>query len=542
MPYEGKIIRQIKIEALDFEKNFTDTTKRVVSFAGRLANLTHTNTRAFVVRNNLFIKENTPVNAYKIADNERYLRTLNYIHDARIIIDTLADNPDSVDIIVVTKDFFNLSADGASNGLNHVNLHLVDANIAGMGQAVEATGLYDYNRHPDLAYGGLYRKDNVCHSFIDATVGYSLMNINPYTGEEETSEYIRLARPLVSPYARFAGGLTLSHDVAYNSYNLPDSVFFRYNYSLYDGWIGYNIGIKKLTATNNTIRDRRFFAVRYFNYDFTQVPGQVGKNFDPVFNSKQAILGQFTFFRQDYYKTQYIYGFGTTEDLPYGYNISLTGGWYKQLSLERPYAGFSATRYIATGKGDFIQLFLRAGGYLNKDHLQDASFLAGGTVYGRIFFIGSTKMRPYFNFSYTHLYDRVTSQPLYINNDYGIGEFLSDSVHGTQRLTVQVETPFYLKYKLLGFQFAPFPHADLSLVTGPKEPYYKSQLYSGLGGGIRARNENLVFETIELRFYYYPIAPDGMRGFKVILNSNIRFRYVSNLISAPDVVQLNTAQ
>ena len=59
---------------------------------------------------------------------------------------------------------------------------------------------------------------------------------------------------------RTAGALTLSHNESYNIYNGSDTTFFKYRYDLIDAWAGYSIGIKKLTATNNTIRDRRFFA------------------------------------------------------------------------------------------------------------------------------------------------------------------------------------------------------------------------------------------------------------------------------------------
>ena len=141
--------------------------------------------------------------------------------------------------------------------------------------------------------------------------------------------------------------------------------------------------------------------------------------------------------------------------------------------------------------------------------------------------------------SYTHQYDRVTQAPLQINNFYGLRGFLSDSAYGTRRLSMQLETSFYLKFKLLGFQFAPFPWGDLSLLTPENAPYSATKLYTALGAGIRGRNENLVFETIELRAYFFPVAPNNMRGFKVIINSNIRYRYASNYITAPDLVQLN---
>ena len=545
LPYQGKIIRHIYINTFNFDRTLDDTSRRDNSFAARAGNRLHKSTRKFVIRDNLFIKENTPVNAFMMADNERFIRSLEYIHDARILILDIPNNPDSVDVSIFTKDLFSIAGGGASNGLNHINGNVYETNLAGMAQRVEVSGLYDYNRNPNWGYGALYKKDNVLHSFIDATVGYSVMSISPYTHEEESGAYLTLTRQLVSPYSRFAGGLTISQDQAYNIYHSPDSVVFPYKYTLFDGWAGYSIGIKKLTATNNTIRDRRFLAIRYYQRDFLQLPQQVltptgAPRFDPIFNSSRAVLAQMTFFRQDYYKTQYIYGFGTTEDLPYGYNIAVTTGWHEQLNLQRPYAGVNATDYIATGQGDFVQLFLRSGGFLYKNKVQDGSFLIGATAYSRIFFLNSTKIRQYINLSYTHLYNRVTYAPLRIDNYFGLRGFLSDSAYGTRRLSLQLETEFYLKFKLLGFQFAPFPWGDLSLITPENGPYSRSALYTSLGGGLRGRNENLVFETIELRAYFFPVAPSNMRGFKVVLNGNIRYRYSSNYITAPDVVQLNT--
>lgn len=557
LPYQGKIIRHININTFNFDRSLSDTSKRDNSWAARTGNNLHRSTRKFVVRNNLFIQENTPVNAYMLADNERYIRSLDYIHDARIIINDIPNNPDSVDITIYTKDLFSIGGGGASNVLNHISGDVYDANFLGMGQRVEVSGLYDYNRLPNWGYGGLYRKDNVFHSFIDATVGYSTISISPYTNVEQSTEYLTLTRQLVSPYSRYAGGLTISENQAYNLYYSPDSIVYPSKYFLFDAWAGYNIGIKTLTATNNKIRDRRFFAMRYYNRNFSEYPpspqlsynpgtysgyGSVdGKMpvFNPVFNSSQAVLGQFTFFRQDYYKTQYIYGFGTTEDLPYGYNIAVTGGWHQQLNLQRPYAGINVSDYIATSYGDFIQLFLKGGGFLHDNKVQDGSFLIGATAFSRIFFLNSTKIRQYINLSYTQLYNRVTYAPLYIDNFYGIRGFLTDSAYGTRRLSLQLETEFYLKFKFLGFQFCPFPYGDLSLLTPENGPYSNSSLYTSLGGGVRARNENLIFETIELRAYFFPIAPNNMKGFKVVINSNIRYRYSSNYITAPELVQLN---
>lgn len=539
LPYQGKIIRHIYVEPFGFNRSFDDTSKRDNSFATRVATRFHKTTRPFIVKENLFIQPNTPLNAYKVADNERYFRSLDYIRDARIIVDTLPGNSDSVDLTVYTKDLFSIAGGAASDGLNHINADIYDANLAGLAQKVELTGLYDYNRHSNFGYGGYYRKDNLLHSFIDITAGYSAMNVAPLTHQEETAQYLMLSRPLVSPYTHLAGAFTLSRNENFNLYHIPDSLLYQYKYNLFDAWAGYNIAIHKLTATNNSIRDRRFFAIRYFERNYSQVPKQVGNNFDPVYNTVHAALAQLTFFRQDYFKTQYIYGFGTTEDLPYGYNLAITGGWHRQLNLERPYAGINGSEYIATGKGDFIQVYLRSGGFLHKNVIQDGSILLGATAFSRLFFLNSTKIRQYVNASYTQLFNRVTYAPLRLDSYYGLRGFLSDSVYGARRLSIQLETEFYLRYRFLGFQFAPFPYCDIAVITPQNAPYSQSALYTSLGGGFRARNENLVFETIELRAYFFPVAPSNMKGFKIIINSNIQFRYSSNYITAPDVVQLN---
>ncbi len=540
LPYQGKIIRHIYVEPYGFNRSFTDTSALDNSKMARLGGKLHRTTRKFVISDNLFIEENTALNAFKLADNERYIRSLEFIQDARIIIEKIPHCKDSVDVVVYTKDVFSIGGGGASDGLNHINLNLYDANFVGLGQRIEGSGLYDYNRVPNIAYGFLYRKTNLLHTFVDVTVGYSQMNNGNYTHVEETGEYISLSRRLVSPYSRFAGALTLSRNEAVNPYHVPDTLAHTYKFDFADVWAGYNIGIKKLTSTNNSIRDRRFLAVRYYNRNFIRVPIPAENVFDPVYNSSQAVLAQFTFFRQDYFKTQYIYGFGTTEDLPYGYNISVTAGWHKQLNLERPYAGLNASHYIATKRGDFVQLYLRAGGFLFQNKVQDGSFMIGATAFSHIMFLNSIKIRQYVNTSYSELYNRLTYAPLRIDNFYGLRGFLSDSASGAKRFSMQLETEFYLRYKFFGFQFAPFPYGDLTVLTPANSPLSKSSLYTSLGGGVRARNENLVFETIEMRAYFFPDAPKDMRGFKVIVNANIKYRYSSNFITPPDVVQLNS--
>ena len=217
MPYEGKIIRDIIIRHIDFQRTVYDTTKNIKNTITRLGNKLHTTSKDWVIRDNLFIRENKPVNPYKLADNERHLRDLDFLLDAKLYVIPLKDSPDSVDVVVLTRDVFSLG--GTINPANpsKTRLRLYDANFAGWGQRLQFNGLIEPDRHPDFVYEFLYRKNSIAGTFVNASIGYTQLNTgSSYGEEEEKAYYIRFDRPLVSPYTRYAGGMELSRNWSEN--------------------------------------------------------------------------------------------------------------------------------------------------------------------------------------------------------------------------------------------------------------------------------------------------------------------------------------
>ena len=63
---------------------------------------------------------------------------------------------------------------------------------------------------------------------------------------------------------------------------------------------------------------------------------------------------------------------------------------------------------------------------------------------------------------------------------------------------------------------------------------------NGIGAGIRSRNENLIFNTIELRAVYFPRKTVQNTSFKIMLNTGLQFRFNTIYVRQPDVVFLNT--
>ncbi len=537
--YQGKIIRHIDLKEFSFGKSFTDTSKQSKYFGTQFLNQLHHNTRSWQIRNNLFIQEKTPLNTYLISENERYLRSLGYIQDARILIKDVPGSPDSVDLQVVTKDLFSITGSLGNLSPSDIQAAVSESNMMGTGQRIQITGLYQANRRPNFGYSVLYGINSIKHSFVNATLTYSDIDNNiSRNSRNQQAILLQLDRPLTSAYGRIAGGFIAGTSQTSNDYSLPDSVFYHYRFNTLDGWIGYNIGVKRL-ITDNTLHDRKFVSLRYFKTDFLESPMQIGDHYNQLYNNRKGVLGQFTFFRQDFYKTNYIYGFGITEDIPTGYNISVTSGWYQQLDLKRAYAGIDANFYSFTNNEHFIQYFFRAGGFLSKNQIQDAGILIGTSIFSKLYLFRNFKMRQYLRFSYTRQFNQIALDPLKINNPFGIRYFGSDSAVGNRRLSLHGETFIFLKYKLFGFQFSPFVFNDVSALTPPNQSLNKSAFYWSVGGGIRLRNENLLFGTIELRFVYFPRQIANMHPYLVNSNVNVRFRYNTNYVRAPDLVQLN---
>ncbi|MFN3840409.1 MAG: hypothetical protein ACK4RF_06860 [Cyclobacteriaceae bacterium] len=537
LPYEGLIIRKIIIQKIGFERSIYDTAKRkIVNDITRIANSLHTNTRVQVIKDNLFFREKKPLDPYKLADNERHLRDLDFILDANILVRPVRRSRDSVDVIVVTRDVFSLGGSFTPSSADRYRFGIYDSNVAGMGQRIELNALYDADRDPTLGTQFLYSKNSVAGSFINVTLSYTELNNGASLGlENEHAFFVRFDRPLISPYTRMAGGMEFSRNWSSNVFNKPVAEFRNYEYSINDLWIGYNIGIRNRT----TNRNRHFVALRSFNQHFNRQPVQAIEQTNPLYNDQSFVLGEVSFFNQNFYKTRYIYGFGRTEDVPYGKQLTILGGWVNQLNRQRPYVGADLVRSFVRKNGDFNTLSLSVGGFYYNQQLEDIVLLANASLFSRIMELRQFKLRHSVTLSYSTIINQTTSLPLQINSEFGLRQFRADSLLGNKRLGIHTEGVMFTPLMLLGFRFAPLVFADIAMIAPQHQNLFRQQAYFALGSGIRTRNENLVFGTIELRFYYFPIVVEGLDHFRITLSSNLRVKYSSGFVKKPAFIRYN---
>ena len=144
--------------------------------------------------------------------------------------------------------------------------------------------------------------------------------------------------------------------------------------------------------------------------------------------------------------------------------------------------------------------------------------------------------RNFISLSYTQQYNGVLNGPLLLESIYGLPYFRNNRDVSDARSTLKVESVFYNLKKFFGFRFAPFVFTDVSLLKPVNKSTQQTKGFTALGGGVRTRNENLVFGTVELKGYVFPRVYEGMRGWKIELSTNIRFKYNSSFIRRPEFI------
>lgn len=536
--YQGKIIRRIVFERIGFEKMVVDTARNLQSKIARTANRLHSNSREATIRNNLFVREGKPLNPFRLADNERLLRNLNFIMDARIYVKPIPSNPDSVDLLVVTRDVFSLSGALAVGLPTKYQFSLQDINLAGVGQHIQFAQVFDLNRNPHYGYEGLYQVINIKGSFVDASVGYTSLNSGISIGNEnESSLYFKLSRQLYQPFARLAGAIELSDNSSMNVTKKPDSIFAQYRYRIQDYWLGYSFGQRRLPNNLRENRKRKFIAVRGFEqYFLNSVNTQLTEPGRFIYRDITSALVQLTFFKQDFYKTQYVLGFGRTEDIPYGYRVSFTSGIEKELGNKRPYFGSEVFYNSIRPSGTILTYNVKLATYLSNHNPEDAFLSLDFTRYSKIYKIGKMIVRHQSIFGYAALINQSVKRGVDIRDVNGILGFMPDSLVGFQRVTMSHEGTLFTTWKVLGFRIAPVARVDLALIKITKGLLQTQNFFSGFSLGLRARNENLILNTIEARLFYYPKTVELIDHFRFNITTNFRIRYPTNLVNKPATV------
>jgi hypothetical protein len=354
-----KIVRNIHFKRLNsFGYSINDTTRVPRSFMEKAGNSVHTRTQKGQVRSMLLFRRGEALEPLALTESERLLRRTRYILDARVLVNEQTSTADSVDLVVVTKDIFSISGSAAFNtGSGAGRIGLNDINFLGLGHQfrnVYQFGLDSLQR--SWTYSGSYSIDNIYNTFISGQVIYRNEIHAQHRG-------INLYRDFYTINTKHAGALSVnwySHPILYQT--AEDNIQrMNLNFLRQDYWFGrafkpksYDLGYE---SRSRIITAGRIVTTNYENSPNTDYQ-----------NSTLYLAGIGYSFRK-YYRDQYLFGFGRTEDIPVGSLISLSAGYEAGAFYNRRFVGAKVA--FARYRTDF--------GYLYIDAQYD-SFVRGKTI------------------------------------------------------------------------------------------------------------------------------------------------------------------
>jgi hypothetical protein len=539
-PFAGKVIRDIYFRKVNVfgPSTIRDTTFTTSMRLVQLANRLHYSTEEWMIRQSLFFRSNDTIDPTTMADNERYLRSRPYIQDARLYIINTGESPDSVDLLVVTKDVFEYGIDVAEVSPQAARTTIYNNNLFGAGQGLRIGAAWHNGYSPPWGSEIQYTKNNALGTFIDFSAGYTTLNdYHPIdTGVYEGAYYVSLNRPLYRNNADWVGGIALSKSFSINARNRPDSFYRDYHYQIIDVWGGYNF-LKQDSRNPDSRRPNVAFLARQFDQFFSRRPTQTRFKDDPYYNNHRYYLGQIALFKQEFFKTDHFFGFGRTEDIPLGYSGALTSGWENWRGVSRGYVGGEAQKFWVTHSKGIINSQVGISTFFRNGRSEDAIVHANAEYYSRLFNFRWGKMRQFISAEYLGNLNHSLYRPLNINNEFGIWGYRGTLLNGYQRLNVQSETVYYSPLKLLGFKFNYFADIQASQLTTNSNNIFKNPIYTGFGLGCRIRNENLPINTLKIGAYYYPNPPSPVKPFFLEVTTIVDFRFDIFGLRAPAFLQ-----
>ncbi len=524
--YNGKIIRKIIIKKLNvFGSSVIDTSYNSTSWLGQTANKLHIQSRNFILKDNLLFASGDKFDAFIVSDNERIIRELPYIKDARICVKPLENTSDSVDICLITKDIWSIGVSASIRSIERYKFGIYDENFMGVGRKLQNNILINTKSDKTLGYKGYFKAHNIGGSFIAGELSY--INL-----EDKEYKEIAISRRFISPEIRNAGGAKYAVIDEIERVNYQDTLIRNEEIgeTLQDFWLARSFPLSK--GRTNIVA-----SVRYSRKKFNKRPPVDSKTFQKFYNSNM-FLASFSLNREKFYNTNMIYSFGKREDIPYGFKTELLAGCEKNDYTRRFYTGvrFSIGQIIrSTG---FVFAGVEFGSFIRHEKLEQGVFDFSLRYFSEMIEYKRFRFRQFLTLHYTRGFKKLSSDSLSFNNKKGIRGLSDPLLHGDRRLVLKAETLCFLPADFYGFKFALYGFADIGFIRR-KEIAFRKNVFSGFGLGIRIRNENLVFKTLQLRLAYYPRMPNNSSPFSYYVATTSRFKSKGFSSGKPELIDFD---
>lgn len=523
LPFEGKTIRSVRIKKVaTWAGSVEDTTIAATSSFARVINGLHTHTRDAVLEKNLRFAAGDTLDAYVMADNERLLRRLPYIEDAKIYVAPSPGDSQSADVVVVTKDLFPWGVGGSANSVNSFNARLFNLNVFGMGHEVSYRYFHNAKESPSSGHEVRYFVENIRRTFTSGQVLYA----NRWDIEQAR---LTLSKRFLTPETRWGGGLDVGV-VRTTREEDRDTVTVEvpYQYNLQDFWVGRSVVVGDPRERRNVV-----LSFRFRRDEFMRRP-EVSPDSNEFYHDRRIGLARLTFMRVNYLKTSLIRAFGTPEDVPYGYVFHITSGLQDGEFKSRPYLGVELGLGAYRDGLGYLSWSVGYGGFLDNLALEQGVFTTEAFYFSELATRGRYHFRQLARLIYTVGIDRLDYETIDIDNEI---RGLSGARVSQGDIALNLESVAFTPWDWYRFRFALYGYGDFGFIDLNDRVIKDANFYGTLGVGCRIRNESLVLSTVNIQIGYLLKRPEGSDPWYIDISTENPQRWYPISITRPDVVR-----
>jgi hypothetical protein len=526
----GMVIRSIRIQKLDLiGPTVNDTARKANSKASRILNKVHFPTRDKTILNHLLIKQGDTVNPWVLVDNQKIIRELPFIENARFYFNIV--DKDSIDLILVIKDNIRYGAVPLYYSGNRQSLRVSNGNVMGLGGELGVGIIRDERASPDMFFSRAYLKaNNIAGSFVNGEINYQK------SWDTELKEFV-VQRSFQSALLKVAGGLQLrAYMYRMPDWRIPDPTQpFSAAYQEGILWGGYQFDI----AHDQVLKRKPVVLVPTLGIYMKQYQSRLEVTADSnlFMSHHKSLLGSINLMSRRYLQSGFLLEQDKDRDVPVGYKINITGGYTFGEFFSMPYFGLEVQTALKINRLGYLNSSIEFGAHLTSKH----QFRQGALNFtfnhaSPLIHLNSYKIRFLSTASHTHGINRYTEDSLYLNNSFGVVGFNSTAYKGTSRITATLKTMIYTPWKKLGFRFTPFVLFSIGFIENESLPIFAIKPVTGIGAGIRIRNEYLIFSSLEIRLMYYPNNTLGNDHWSADIMDESNFQIHDFILGAPSFV------
>ncbi len=479
---------QLRIENIYYEqKDVFDSTQSDWFFAAPLFNALHTNTRNYIVRDELLFGTDNWIDEDLLFETERNLRNTGLFTNARIELDSIGE--DTYNAYIITQDRWSTYPSalfGSGGGENTYGARLEEFNLAGFGTYLGAEALHRSENSIGWQGVATISQPRIFRSELTLT-GSVLAH------EKRTTQTLSLVKPYRTTYTEFAYGLNAENTFGSDYMYLSQ----QSNYALLD------FTEKKAQAWFSKAwekKDRIFFTglIEYQDVNRSDVYNESLQRFESTrraFDNSGKILLAFSSIDQNF--------FSTTKLNSYFVEDMTVGGWGTAiLGKLFPVGSKGESYYYVAGKGEMS--YYDGLNYLFGSVVGASAFETGRSVntymefQGKAFHRFNSDLLIAANLRQQTAWNWFALRQLIIDNDYGMRGYPVNYLAGDNRVIGNLELRYFPGWELSVFKLSGVVFYDFGTVWDQQIPISKAQIHNSMGLGLRfhftkSPNANHVF-------------------------------------------------